>query len=279
MLRQPGHFSTWVLCGVLCAALLGIGAWAGAQWQAFRVADAASARPLAAGAAPDLSVRVQAGMTELATRLGQLQGRLIALEALRAQVVRSAGLDYSHPELTAAGATEGVPPATAQQVGQSIDRLVRQVDRTEDDYRLIAAALANQVGFHASLPTAAPIVEPGARSEFGWRRNPLHAGNGMHEGLDIAAPKGTPIHAASGGLVVRAGWVRGYGKMVELDHGNGLRTRYAHASSLNVKAGDIVRQGERVALVGSTGRATGPHLHYEVRMAGYPLDPAPFMRH
>src|SRR3546814_6252017 len=99
----------------------------------------------------------------------------------------------------------------------------------------------------------------------------------MHEGLELAAPKGTPTHAASGGVVTEARYVPGYGKLVEVSHGNGLITRYAHASSINVKVGDLVEKGQLLARVGSSGRSTGPHLHFEVRMAGHPLDPTLFL--
>ena len=99
----------------------------------------------------------------------------------------------------------------------------------------------------------------------------------MHEGLDFAAPSGTPILAASGGVVLEAKWAPGFGNMVEIDHGDGLITRYAHASSLLVKQGDLVERGQQVARVGSSGRSTGPHLHFEVRLAGQPLDPRLFL--
>src|SRR3546814_14632707 len=99
----------------------------------------------------------------------------------------------------------------------------------------------------------------------------------MHEGLDFAAPKGTPIHAASGGVVTEARYVPGYGKLVEVSHGNGLITRYAHASSINVKVGDLVEKGQLLTRVGSSGRSTGPHLHFAVRMAGNPLGPYLFL--
>ena len=99
----------------------------------------------------------------------------------------------------------------------------------------------------------------------------------MHEGLDFAAPPGTPILAASGGVVLEAKFQPGYGNMVEIDHGDGLITRYAHASSLMVKQGQLVERGQQVARVGSSGRSTGPHLHFEVRLAGQPLDPRLFL--
>jgi murein DD-endopeptidase MepM/ murein hydrolase activator NlpD len=110
-------------------------------------------------------------------------------------------------------------------------------------------------------------------SGFGPRTHPLHGDRGMHSGVDIAAARGTPIVAAADGLVTIAGPSGGYGLMVEVDHGGGLSTRYAHASELLVRPGDSVRQGQPLALVGSTGASTGPHLHFEVRVDGQAQDP------
>ena len=128
------------------------------------------------------------------------------------------------------------------------------------------------------MPTAMPITDyPYLSSSYGWRRNPVTGRSAMHEGLDFAAPPGTPILAASGGVVLEARFHPGYGNMVEIDHGDGLITRYAHASSLMVKQGQLVDRGQQIARVGSSGRSTGPHLHFEVRLAGQPLDPRLFL--
>jgi murein DD-endopeptidase MepM/ murein hydrolase activator NlpD len=99
----------------------------------------------------------------------------------------------------------------------------------------------------------------------------------MHEGLDFAAPRGTPIYASAAGIVVAAKYVNGYGKLVEIEHGNSILTRYAHSARLYVKQGDLVERGQLIAEVGSSGRSTGSHLHFEVRMAGQPLDPRLFL--
>ena len=100
----------------------------------------------------------------------------------------------------------------------------------------------------------------------------------MHEGIDFPAESGTPVVAAASGKVVFADWHPAYGKMVEIDHGNGLVSRYAHTSALFVKEGDLVMRGQQVAAVGSTGRSTGPHLHFEVRLNGVPQNPARFLQ-
>lgn len=114
-------------------------------------------------------------------------------------------------------------------------------------------------------------------SGFGWRIDPFNGRGAMHEGVDFAAPVGTPILAAAGGIVITAEAHPQYGNMVELDHGNGLVTRYAHASRLTAKVGELVKRGQKVAEVGSTGHSTGPHLHFEVREHGIAKNPSNFL--
>lgn len=114
-------------------------------------------------------------------------------------------------------------------------------------------------------------------SNFGYRGNPIGGGTGYHEGLDIAVDYGTPVRATASGKVTMAGWVSGYGNLVEIDHGGGFVTRYGHNSMLLVVVGQEVKTGDIIALAGSTGRSTGPHCHYEVRVNGTPTDPLLFL--
>lgn len=114
-------------------------------------------------------------------------------------------------------------------------------------------------------------------SNFGYRGNPIGGGTGFHEGLDIAVDYGTPVQATAAGEVTAAGWVDGYGNLVEVDHGNGFVTRYGHNSMVLVVVGQKVHMGDILALAGSTGRSTGPHVHYEVRVQGTPTDPLLFL--
>ena len=130
-----------------------------------------------------------------------------------------------------------------------------------------------------SLPLRRPLPKAHeTTSPFGTRSDPFTRGLAMHSGLDFRAPSGTPARATGHGKVVEAGWVGGYGKMVEVDHGFGLTTRYGHLSSIEVSVGDTVKKGDIVGLVGSTGRSTGPHLHYEVRIDEEATDPLAFLR-
>lgn len=121
-----------------------------------------------------------------------------------------------------------------------------------------------------SWPVTGTITSP-----FGWRPNPFGGAPEFHQGLDIAAPTGTTVTAAAGGTVIMAQWYGGYGNYILIDHGGGYSTGYGHLSAIYVTAGQSVQRGQAIGAVGSTGQSTGPHLHFEVRIAGKPVDPAP----
>ncbi len=121
-------------------------------------------------------------------------------------------------------------------------------------------------------PSAWPI-EGVLRSSFGGRSDPFSGEGAFHTGIDISAPIGTPVHATADGVILSAGWSGGYGKLVVVDHGNGFQTYYAHLSQFSAVPGEEVRRGQVIAYSGATGKATGPHMHYEVRLAGTPINP------
>jgi murein DD-endopeptidase MepM/ murein hydrolase activator NlpD len=127
------------------------------------------------------------------------------------------------------------------------------------------------------LPSIPPVHTGFYSSNFGWRIDPFTGVSAMHEGVDFMADAGTPIYASAGGVVDYAALHPQYGNMVEIDHGNDIVTRYAHASKLLVKVGQVVRRGEKIAEVGSTGRSTGNHLHFEVRYKGIAQNPVRFL--
>lgn len=130
-----------------------------------------------------------------------------------------------------------------------------------------------------AIPSAKPVnLGISLSSGFGVRSDPFRGGAAMHSGVDIPGPVGTPIYATADGIVGRSGWVGGYGNLVELDHGKGIQTRYGHLSSIIVAAGTRVKRGQLIGLMGSTGRSTGSHLHYEVRLDGRAVNPTPFLR-
>jgi murein DD-endopeptidase MepM/ murein hydrolase activator NlpD len=129
-----------------------------------------------------------------------------------------------------------------------------------------------------SIPSRLPVEGVRLSSDYGMRVHPVSGGRRAHKGVDLAAPVGTPIYATADGTVSRADWFSSYGLYVAIEHGGDIQTRYGHMSRLNVAAGQQVRKGEVIGYVGSTGRSTGPHLHYEVRIAGAAVNPVPYMQ-
>jgi murein DD-endopeptidase MepM/ murein hydrolase activator NlpD len=128
-----------------------------------------------------------------------------------------------------------------------------------------------------SIPSINPVEVMRLSSQYGYRTDPFQGRRKNHKGIDIPGPVGTPIYATADAIVGRAQWVSGYGKYVELEHGNAIQTRYGHLSAMNVTSGQRVKQGDIIGFMGSTGRSTGSHLHYEVRIAGEPVNPTSFL--
>ncbi len=129
-----------------------------------------------------------------------------------------------------------------------------------------------------SIPSIQPIANFAFTSAFGVRSDPFRGSAAMHAGIDLSASYGTPIYATADGIVDRAEWFGGYGNMVQIDHGKGIATRYGHMSRVAAHAGERVKRGELIGYVGSTGRSTGNHLHYEVRIDGHAVNPMPFLQ-
>lgn len=136
------------------------------------------------------------------------------------------------------------------------------------------AATARQV---AAVPSRKPVDDIRLTSNFGVRNDPFNGSHRMHQGIDIPGALGTPIYATADGIVSRAQWAGGYGNLVEINHGNGLQTRYGHMSKLIALPNQRVVRGQLIGLMGSTGRSTGSHLHYEVRIAGAAVSPIPYL--
>jgi lysostaphin len=151
------------------------------------------------------------------------------------------------------------------------------MENRTDMLGVLEAQLFEQAVKKKLIPTMMPVNAPFNASGFGMRIDPFTGMQAMHEGIDFLADSGSPIVAAAGGVVIFAGFHPQYGNVVDIDHGNDLVTRYAHASKLHVREGDVLQRGRRIADVGTTGRSTGPHLHFEVRFKGVAQNPARFV--
>ena len=164
------------------------------------------------------------------------------------------------------------------QFGGLVDTLAKEMSLRHDQFSVLETMLVHDSANRKFMPSGSPIIDGWFSSNFGYRIDPFTGQQSMHEGIDFPADTGTPIVATASGKIIYAEWHPAYGKMIEIDHGNGLVSRYAHTSAMHVKEGDLVVRGQKVAAVGSTGRSTGPHLHFEVRLNGVPQNPARFLQ-
>lgn len=229
---------------------------------------------------------VQGHLNAMAIKLGELQAQLLQLDGLGERLAQMAGLkpkDLPPIEPGKAPGRGGPAPTLASDLSVDefaalLGQLSHQLEDRSDQLGVLEALLVSSSANKQFLPSLAPVDGGWLSSSFGWRIDPFTGQKSFHEGLDFPSAAGTPIVAAASGKVIFADVQAQYGKMLEIDHGNGLITRYAHCSMLLVKEGDLVVRGQRIAAVGSTGRATGPHLHFEVRLNGVPQNPTRFLQ-
>jgi len=217
-------------------------------------------------------------------RLGQMQAQLLRLDTLGERLAKLAGFkpqDFMFNEPPGQGGAVSTVPSkdfSINELARQIDQLTRNVDDRGDKLGVLESLLTLDSAKKKLIPTMLPVQGGGYASNYGWRIDPFNGQNAFHEGIDFQGADGTPILAAAGGVVVYAEYHPQYGNMIEIDHGNELITRYAHSSKLLVKVGDMVLRGAKIAEVGHTGRATGSHLHFEVRQRGVSVNPAQFLQ-
>ncbi|WP_194720676.1 M23 family metallopeptidase [Noviherbaspirillum malthae] len=227
---------------------------------------------------------VKENLTAMATKLGEMQAQLMRLDALGERVQGLAGVkpqEFNFRELPGRGGAEpsGVKdkPLSMNEFQQLLEATAKDVEHRADYMNVVESTLMSQKIRSKLLPTTQPVNVSYNASGFGWRLDPFTGRSTFHEGIDFAAMPGTPIVAAAGGVVIAAEYHHQFGNMLEIDHGNDMVTRYAHASRLHAKLGDIVNRGQHVADIGSTGRSTGAHLHFEVLVKGVQQDPHKFL--
>jgi murein DD-endopeptidase MepM/ murein hydrolase activator NlpD len=221
-------------------------------------------------------------VSAMARRLGEMQAQLMRLDALGERVAKLAGIhpeEFNFRDLPGRGGIESADarPLSMGELSDQVERVAKGVESRADYLDVVESELLSAQVRTALLPQNTPVPAGFVGSGFGPRLDPFSGQMAMHAGLDFAAPVGTPILAAAGGVVSAAEHNPAYGNMVAIDHGNGLQTVYAHASKVEVRAGEIVRKGQQIAQVGSTGRSTGSHLHFEVHVNGAPQNPARFL--
>ena len=269
------------LAGVAALALLASGGALG-YW----LADAPAAPLPSVSAAPE-----PLALPFTLEQVGAISARLFRLESEAAQLGKRIGVMNADVPASArpssrrggkapaepAGAAGGPLLPERSESSSPLGTLDEQLGRVEQQIASVATAAAEQSLALMRLPTRLPIPGAELTSTFGNRIDPFAHSHAFHAGLDFAARAGTPIVSAAGGIVAFAGFKRDFGWVVEIDHGNGLATRYAHASQLLVRTGEVVVPGDRIAMVGSSGRSTGAHLHFEVLRAGDQVDPRRYL--
>jgi murein DD-endopeptidase MepM/ murein hydrolase activator NlpD len=216
-------------------------------------------------------------------RMGELQARLLRLDALGERITDEAHLDASEFDFNSKPALGGPELASTEKsyreddVTRELSRIENQIEDREKQLQILESLFVNQSMQSNAFIAGRPIRHGWLSSHFGWRIDPFTGKRGWHPGMDFAGKLGTKIIAVASGVVTWASGRSGYGNMVEIAHGSGLSTRYGHAEKILVKVGDVVKKGQVIALMGSTGRSTGPHVHFEVLKNEVQVNPEKFI--
>lgn len=228
----------------------------------------------------EANTRLQA----LTVRLAALQAGMLRIDAVGERVTRMAKLDtgeFDFSQPPAVGGPEGDPIGDAvapPSFVSSIDRLGRQIADRQQQLEVLESLLANRKLSKEVSLGGWPIKKGWVSSHYGYRTDPFTGKKAWHGGIDFAGKRGSPVMAVATGVVTWASKRYGYGNLVEINHGNGLVSRYGHNEKLLVHVGDVVKKGQTIALMGSTGRSTGPHVHFEVYKNGRPVNPDSYIR-
>jgi len=283
---------------VLCSGVLLGGAFvAGAHWnnsaQPIPVVATTSSNDLQQQEDQIHSMRLQLDeqLADLAARVGQVNAQMLRLNALGKRLTEMAHLDKGEfnfdappaqggPEVESGLDVDGDMHQTSQaagQLGDVLERLQAQLIDRERQLVILETFISARQLTQLAVPNGSPLFGSYISSEFGRRVDPFTGILAFHPGVDLAASEGAFVHSVAPGVVTWAGERSGYGKLVEINHGNGFVTRYAHNSRVMVRVGDKVKKGQNVSQVGSTGRSTGPHLHFEVLKNGQTVNPVSFL--
>ncbi len=215
----------------------------------------------------------------MARQVGEMQAKMMQLESLGERVSGLAGVSPGDLKTTPGrgGVLVSGPSLSIDDLQATLSDLERLGSQRLDLLTVMESRLFDQKIRKSLVPTQQPVAGVTLGSAFGWRIDPFTGRSALHTGLDFSADPGTPILAAAGGVVVAQEYHAAYGNMVDIDHGNDLVSRYAHASRVFVKKGDLIKRGQRIAEVGTSGRSTGSHLHFEVLVQGVQQDPQKFL--
>ena len=229
---------------------------------------------------------VEENMNALAMRLGQVKAHVIRLDALGERLIENAKLDRGEFDFENSPA-QGGPESDGSETGASmsvpdflitLDELSEKMDHSSLQLGILESMLMNRELQDEVYPAGRPIKRGWVSSYFGYRTDPFSGRIAHHDGIDLAGKKGAEVISVASGIVTWAGKRYGYGNLVEINHSNGYVTRYGHNEKIEVKVGDAVKKGDTIARMGSTGRSTGPHVHFEVIKNGRTVDPMKYIR-
>ncbi|MBL0143396.1 MAG: peptidoglycan DD-metalloendopeptidase family protein [Betaproteobacteria bacterium] len=223
-------------------------------------------------------------INSLAVKVGELQARILRLDAFGERLGKAAGIKPSEFRFDEKPGQGGPAPSasysrdlTLPEFRQKLDEISRILDDRSDKLGVLDSVFMDDRLARKTIPTTLPVRQGFYSSNYGYRIDPISGRSSFHTGVDIIASLGTQVMAAAGGVVSAVEFHPEYGNIVDIDHDNGLTSRYAHLLKASVKVGDVVMKGQLIAQVGTTGRTTGPHLHFEVREKGVPLNPNKFL--
>lgn len=229
-------------------------------------------------------VEMRDNLNAMAVKLGEIQARIMRLDAFGERLGKAAGIKAEEFRFSEPPPQGGAVPSAelqreinAAELKAKLEDITKVLDDRSDKLGILDSLLMEGRVAQKAIPTVLPVNQGYYSSNFGYRIDPFNGRQVFHTGVDFVAPPGTAVSAAAGGVVAAAEFHPEYGNMVDIDHDNGLTTRYAHLSRFKAKVGDVVLKGQYIGDVGTTGRATGPHLHFEVREKGVPLNPNRFL--
>jgi murein DD-endopeptidase MepM/ murein hydrolase activator NlpD len=278
---QMTMLSAMVVSIAICVALAGFW-WGHTQNSSGQISSMQSEIQLQRDLIEQTRFNAQADLDALAARLGQIQAHATRLNALGQKLVKIAKIDsgeFNFEETPGVGGPEEAD-ATALKLdfGSQIDEMVSELDEREQQLGVLETVLINSHVQEEVFPDGRPIKLGWVSSYYGTRTNPFSGRLQFHKGMDFASKSGSDVLSVAGGVVTWSGERYGYGNLVEINHGNGFVTRYGHNQDNLVRVGDTVKKGQKIAEMGSTGRSTGPHVHFEVLQNGRQINPLKFVQ-
>ena len=286
-LAHPLVWGSLGFAGLLVAGLLVTAGYYTAAWRADVAAAGDPVRMELRAQADEIArtkQNAQANVDALSAKVGELQAHIMRLDAVGAQLTNMAGLkrgEFNFKDAPAEGGPEvkgAVQHVSMPDFLTALDQLSAQVNDREQQFGVLENLYTSRNVQLAAMPAGPPVSGGYVSSLFGMRIDPFTGDLSMHSGMDFAGTEGEGVVAVAAGVVTWAGDRSGYGNMVEIDHGNGYATRYGHNETILVHVGQVVKKGEQIALMGSTGRSTGPHVHFEVLYNGVAVNPDRFVK-